>query len=51
MSLKEPRFLPRVTVNATPDHSLAAADPERSVLADITVKPAKSLLLQKTIKL
>jgi hypothetical protein len=43
-------FLPRLAKNATPDHSLAAAYPKRSVVAQIVVKLPKQSVLKKPYK-
>ena len=40
-------FLPRVTANASARCSLAAASPERNVVADIIIKPRKQSVLKK----
>ena len=50
LSLKEPRVLPRVMTNASARCSLAAAGPQRSIVAENIIKPAKQRVLENPYK-
>ncbi len=50
LSPKEPRVLPRVMTNASACYSLAAAGPQRSIVAENIIKPPKQRVLKNPYK-